>query len=233
MSLSILSTFAAAISAVAVLVSLLLVQRQIRQSEKNQRALIQQGRASRSAEIAMRLMDSDFAEAYHFCMNGDTKISEIQLVQFIGYCRAVFLGAEDSFLQHRECLLDEPAFNSFKRALTGLFVSPGMRAGWTVLRELVRSRVRGLCGRDRRRRGRPVFRRSTGTMASRGFDGSRSQESRLKEKRGSIKLTPDPFVSRLDPEAALFGFSSRLGPLVFPIRAGDGRGHCSDCSSRT
>jgi hypothetical protein len=68
-------------------------------------------------------------------MNGDTEISEIQLVQFIGYCRAVFLGAEDSFLQHRECLLDESAFNSFKRALTGLFVSPGMRASWTVLRE--------------------------------------------------------------------------------------------------
>ncbi len=135
MSLSILSTLAGAVSAVAVLVSLLLVQRQIRQSEKNQRALIQQGRASRSAEIAMRLMDSDFAEAYHYCMNGDTEISEIQLVQFIGYCRAVFLGAEDSFLQHRECLLDEPAFNSFKRALTGLFVSPGMKASWTVLRE--------------------------------------------------------------------------------------------------
>jgi hypothetical protein len=135
MDLSVLSTLAGAISAIAVLVSLLLVQRQIRQSEKNQRALIQQGRAGRSAEIAMRLMDSDFARAYHGCMNGDMEITEIELVQFIGYCRAVFLGAEDSFLQHREGLLDEPAFNSFKRALLGLFVSPGMRASWSVLRE--------------------------------------------------------------------------------------------------
>ncbi len=134
MSLSVLSTFAAAISAVAVLISLLLVKRQIEQSEKNQRALIQQGRAGRSAEIAMRLMDSDFAEAYHCCMNGDAEITEIQLVQFIGYCRAVFLGAEDSFLQHRECLLDEPGFKSFERALVGLFVSPGMRAAWSILR---------------------------------------------------------------------------------------------------
>jgi hypothetical protein len=135
MSLSVLSTLAGAVSALAVLVSLLLLQRQIRQSEKNQRALIQQGRACRSAEIAMRLMDSDFAEAYYCCMNGDPEITETQLVQFIGYCRAVFLGAEDSFLQHRECLLDELAFNSFKRALLGLFVSPGMRASWSVLRE--------------------------------------------------------------------------------------------------
>jgi hypothetical protein len=49
--------------------------------------------------------------------------------------RTVFLGAEDSFLQHREHLLDELAFSSFKRSLLGLFVSPGMRAAWSILRE--------------------------------------------------------------------------------------------------
>ena len=135
MSLAILSTLTGAVSAAAVLISLLLVKRQIRQSEKNQRALIQQGRASRSAEIAMRLMDSDFAKAYDCCMNGETEVSALQLVQFIGYCRAVFLGAEDSFLQHRDRLLDEPAFNSFQRALVGLFMSPGMRAAWSIVRD--------------------------------------------------------------------------------------------------
>lgn len=134
MTLSVLSTLATAISAVAVLVSLLLLRRQIQQSEKNQRALIQQGRASRTADIAMHLMEADFAEAYHRCMSGDANITETQLVQFIGYCRAVFLGSEDSFLQHCDCLLDEPAFKSFERALVGLFVSPGMRAAWSILR---------------------------------------------------------------------------------------------------
>ena len=135
MNLSLLATLAGIISAGAVLISLLLLKRQIRHSDKNQRALIQQGRADRSADIAMRLMSPDFAEAYHSCMNGDTDITEIQLVQFIGYCRAVFLGAEDSFLQHRAGLLDELAFSSFKRSLLGVFVSPGMRAAWSILRE--------------------------------------------------------------------------------------------------
>jgi hypothetical protein len=134
-TLSILATLSGIVSAVSVLISLLLVKRQIAQSDRNQRALIQQGRAGRSADIVMRLMSSDFAHAYHSCMNGDTDISETQLVQFIGYCRAVFLGAEDSFLQHRERLLDELAFNSFKRSLLGIFVSPGMRAAWSILRE--------------------------------------------------------------------------------------------------
>ncbi len=130
-----ITTLAGTVSAVAVLISLLLIKSQLRQAHENQRALIQQGRASRSAEIAMRLMSTDFAEAYHSCMNGDTEISDTQLVQFIGYCRAVFLGAEDSFLQHGEGLLDEPAFNSFNRSLRSLFESPGMRAAWSILRE--------------------------------------------------------------------------------------------------
>lgn len=129
-----LTTLTGMVSAVAVVISLLLLKRQLQQADKNQRALIQQGRAGRSVDIAMRLMDSNFAEAYHRCMEGDTDVSTTQLVQFVGYCRAVFLGAEDSFLQHRDRLLDELAFNSFKRSLLGLFVSPGMRAAWSVLR---------------------------------------------------------------------------------------------------
>jgi hypothetical protein len=135
MSLSVISAVAGVVSAASVLISLLLVKRQLRASHLNQQAMIQQGRASRSAHIAMRLMSADFAEAYHSCMSGDTEITETQLVQFIGYCRAVLLGAEDSFLQHREGLLDESAFNSFDRSLRSLFESPGMRASWSILRE--------------------------------------------------------------------------------------------------
>jgi hypothetical protein len=135
MSLSDLTSIAGAVSAVSVLISLLFLKVQVRQSEKNQRAMIQQGRAARSAEIAMRLMASNFAEAYHRCMNGETEITETQLVQFMGYCRAVFLGAEDSFLQHKESLLDEQAFVSFTTSLRALFVSPGLRAMWMTTRE--------------------------------------------------------------------------------------------------
>jgi hypothetical protein len=135
MMLPLLSTLAGTVSAFAVLISLMFVRRQIQQAGKNQRALIQQGRACRSVDIAIRLIDSGFAEAYHRCMDGDTEITETQLVQFIGYCRAVILGAEDSFLQHRAGLLDEPAFNSFKMTLLGLFASPGMRASWSIVRD--------------------------------------------------------------------------------------------------
>ena len=134
-NLSVLATLAGLVSTISVVISLLLIKRQIRHSDKNQRALIQQGRAGRSADIAMRLMSTEFAKAYHSGINGDADISEIQLVQFMAYCRAVFLGAEDSFLQHHEHRLGELAFRSFKRSLFGVFELPGMRAAWSIVRE--------------------------------------------------------------------------------------------------
>jgi hypothetical protein len=135
MSLSDLAAIGGAVSAVAVLVSLVFLNIQVRQSEKNQRALIQQGRAGRTADIAMRIMDSDFAEVYYRCMNGDSGISETQLGQFMGYCRALFLGAEDSFIQHKASLLNDLAFASFTTSLRAIFVWPGVRAMWAVTRD--------------------------------------------------------------------------------------------------
>jgi hypothetical protein len=135
MTLSDIASIAGAVSAVAVLVSLVFLNIQVRQSKKNQRALIQQGRAGRTADIAMQIMASDFAEVYCRCMNGDSNISETQLAQFMGYCRALFLGAEDSFLQHRGMLLDGLAFASFTESLRAIFTSPGIRTAWTMTRE--------------------------------------------------------------------------------------------------
>jgi len=130
-----IADLAGAVSAIGVLVSLFLLNVQVHATEKNQRAMTQQARAGRTADIAMRLMASDFAEIFCRCKNGDPNITEPMLGQFMGYCRAVFLGAEDSFIQHKESLLDEMAFVSFSLSLREIFVSPGIRAVWKMTRE--------------------------------------------------------------------------------------------------
>jgi hypothetical protein len=135
MNLADLASIGGDISAVALVITLVFLNLQVRQSEKNQRALIQQGRASRTVDIAIGMMSSDFAEIYYRCINGDPTISETQLAQFMGYCRAIFLGAEDSFLQNKESQLDKLAFVSFTTALQTIFVSPGVRAMWKMTRE--------------------------------------------------------------------------------------------------
>lgn len=135
MNLSDFASIAGDISAVALVITLVFLNLQVRQSEKNQRALIQQGRASRTVDIAIGIMNSDFANIYYRCINGDPTISETQLAQFMGYCRAVFLGAEDSFLQNKESQLGKLAFVSFATALQSIFVSSGVRAMWKMTRE--------------------------------------------------------------------------------------------------
>jgi hypothetical protein len=135
MNLADLASIAGDISAVVLVITLVYLNLQVRQSDKNQRALIQQGRASRTVDIAMGIMSSDFAEVYYRCVNGDASISETQLVQFMGHCRAIFLGAEDSFLQNKQSQLDNLAFVSFTTSLQSTFVSPGVRAIWKMTRE--------------------------------------------------------------------------------------------------
>ncbi len=135
MTLSDLSSIATAISAFAILVSLIFVNIQVRQAEKYQRASIQQGRAARTGEIAMRVIDPGFADVHSRCMRGDANITDAELRQFFGYCRASFLGAEDSFFQHEEELLDEKAYASFIASIKVLLVLPGMRAMWRMTRD--------------------------------------------------------------------------------------------------
>ena len=60
MNLSDLASIAGDISAIALVITLVFLNLQVRQSEKNQRALIQQGRASRTVDIAIHIMSSDF-----------------------------------------------------------------------------------------------------------------------------------------------------------------------------
>ncbi len=130
MSLSDLASLGSFVSGVAVLISLIYLALQVRQAEKNQRALTQQGRADRAADLALRLADPTLGTVWAKGMRRPEDLSAVELDQFLQICRANFLSAEDSFLQHKAGQLDEAAYASFVAGARIFTAAPGIGAAW-------------------------------------------------------------------------------------------------------
>jgi hypothetical protein len=105
---------------------------QVRQAEKNQRALMQQGRADCAWDGAFRVAEPTLSGLFSKGMRRPEDLSSAELDQFLLICRAAFLSGEDSFLQHKSALLDPTAYASFEAGLWGYLAAPGMRAAWRL-----------------------------------------------------------------------------------------------------
>lgn len=134
MHLTDLAALGSAISGFAILASLFYLNLQMRQSGKNQRALMQQGRVARISSAATAFAEAGIAEVVDRCWDGAENISTVQLRQFANVCRQFFISAEDSYLQHRDALLSEAAYASLVASLTAYLTSPGVRAMWKLTR---------------------------------------------------------------------------------------------------
>lgn len=132
MNLSILASIGTAVSGFAILVSLVYLNLQVRQTEKNQRALMQQGRVARISSAAVAFSDSSIAEVIDRCWDGSPDITTVQLRQFANVCRQLFISAEDSFLQHKDLMLSEAAYASLVASMKAYLTSPGIRAMWKL-----------------------------------------------------------------------------------------------------
>jgi hypothetical protein len=133
LTLSDVATLASIVSSAAVALSLVYVALQVRQAERNQRALMQQGRADRAWDGAFRVADPAISALFYKGMRTPIDLSAEELDQFLSICRAAFLSGEDSFLQHKSGLLDEIAYASFVAGLKGYVAgAPGLRAAWRL-----------------------------------------------------------------------------------------------------
>src|SRR5204862_8359032 len=97
MTLTDLASIGSLVSGLAFLVSLAYLSLQIRQNARHSQALIQQGRAARIADTALRLAELRESEALDKCFEGSSDISEKDVARFLYICRAAFISAEDSF----------------------------------------------------------------------------------------------------------------------------------------
>jgi hypothetical protein len=120
------------IAAVAVVASIVYLALQIRQSERIQRATVQQGRADRASHRAMIMAAPELASVVQKGMAGERGLTREEFNQWTLISRSLFLTVEDSYLQHKAGLLDEAAFRSFEAGARSFLASPGLRASWRL-----------------------------------------------------------------------------------------------------
>jgi hypothetical protein len=134
MSLSDLASIGNLVSGVAVLISLIYLALQVRQAERNQQASIRQGRATRAVDIILAAGEPSYAQALPKGTAGAADITPAEFGQFTAIYGAFLASAEDTFLQHREGLLSEAVFASFRESWRQTLAQPGVRALWKLRR---------------------------------------------------------------------------------------------------
>lgn len=132
MTLSDLASIGSFISGIAVLVTLLYLNAQVRQAAKHTRAAIGHGFATRTVDFNYRMTDEALATIIAKGRRGTELLSEVEAYRFFAYCRAAFWNAADTFVQHREGLLDDEVFATFESAQVGMMQSRGMRIAWEL-----------------------------------------------------------------------------------------------------
>jgi hypothetical protein len=134
MSLSDLASLGSFVSGFAVLISLIYLSIQVRQTKRNQQVAIRHSRASRIVELQLTLADPGVADAWLHGSGNPQEITQTELGQFINLCRALFFHFEDSFYQREEGLLNDDAFDTVVFGARLSARSPGWRAAWRIAR---------------------------------------------------------------------------------------------------
>jgi hypothetical protein len=134
MSLSDLASVGSFVSGCAVLISLIYLALQVRQTKRNQQIAIRHTRATRVVELHLALANSAMADAWLHGSGSPQEVTRTELSQFTSLCRALFFHFEDSFYQREEGLLNDDAFETVVAGVRFSARSPGWRAAWRIAR---------------------------------------------------------------------------------------------------
>ena len=130
MSLSDLASLGSFVSGLAVLASLIYLTLQIRQAERYQRAIVQQGRAARLSDSQHSLANSANADVFQRGLNGDDDLTLTQLRQYQHLFNAAVVNGEDTFLQHEAGLISDDVFEGFSTLMRTVCAQVGWRVMW-------------------------------------------------------------------------------------------------------
>jgi hypothetical protein len=134
MTLSDLASLGGFVSGIAVVITLVFLLLQMRQTNLNQRALMQQMRSARSIDTILRQSDRYLCETMAFAFNNSTEMDETQTRSFVLSMTATLFNWEDSYLQLKTGTLDAASFESDENALRISVSIPAFRVAWRMNR---------------------------------------------------------------------------------------------------
>ena len=123
------------VSSFAVLVLLIFLGIQTRQSTRNQRATIHHERLATVQELALLGTQAEAAELGIRGSAGDESLSPVQTRQYLTVSLCTLRIMEELFYQHRDGMLDEARWATTPRRQRGFLSAPGFRAAWRTLAE--------------------------------------------------------------------------------------------------
>jgi hypothetical protein len=142
MSLSDLASVGSFISGAAVVVTLIFLVFQMQQTNRNQRALMQQMRSARTVETQLRASEPYVAEAMNRAFANDVTMNDTQVRTFLMICIASVTNWEDSFFQHRSGAMEAASFASDVAILKVFASLPAFRAIWPTMRDWIGEDIR-------------------------------------------------------------------------------------------
>lgn len=134
MTLATLVNIGSLISSVAVLISLVYLNRQIRQGALNQRSKMDRGRSQQVGEWLQYIAQPEVAQLILRGHAGDPTLTTLECHRYLWSMYPLILHFEDSYYQHRDGMISEAQYASTVGHLRSRCPSPGFRALWQHVR---------------------------------------------------------------------------------------------------
>ena len=130
MTLSDLSSLGSIVSSLAVAGSLICLGLQTHQAAKHTRALIAQGRVTRTTETLLAMSQTELATAIISRYGVSPTVEMIRQMQAALLISSQITNADETFEQYASGLLSHHQFASFRGNMVGVFGLPGFGEAW-------------------------------------------------------------------------------------------------------
>jgi hypothetical protein len=135
MSLSDLAAIGSFVSGIAVVLSFIFLALQIRQTNRNQRSLIQQARTGRNVESLQKMADQPISELLAEAESNPESLGRAKIWSLYGFGAAVFWSYEDSYMQFKAGTLHAGSWESDLATLQRILAFPWLRVIWRMAKD--------------------------------------------------------------------------------------------------